>query len=405
MFQIYLVSAHGHRRIPEFLAGPDVRITLICCSHNVLKKSDFVDEVIVISDHKRCETFISKFLKNRELIESLDGWILFSGDEEMYQIANSNLSTELKLKLLPVRNANALKILGSKSGMVELANETGIKMPRSLTANSHEELLEHAKTYASAFLVKGSRGSGGTSVKKFETVTSLVNDPIPEEWFPVIIQEFVEGNERSIEALFNNGKLLAWMYADQIVYLRNKIGPTSSRRYRTPPLMDFHDVLIKFGEVTKAHGFGSMAFMYSIKDKQHYLVEADLRTNDWLNFGRIFGINWTEVMRANSPQSEKYPHILSEDGFYIRMWQREMEQALYDHDWRLAYSLLKIKRSDRHPHIYQDVSVNRALKLRLFRLLPLALAKTALALLPKSVERKLRERGIASKIGSQIAGG
>ena len=405
MFNIYLVSAHGDPRFPEILAGPDTRIILICCSASKVRASQFVDEVIEISNHRSCSNFVKELIANRSLIESLNGWIIFGRDDDMYQLGRSNLALELKLKLLPVKNPDTIHIPGSKCELVSLAKTARYKIPISENLNSSLELSSKLETFPTPFIIKSERGSGGMSVRRVNDSIELVILPIPESWYPIVIQEFIAEDLRGVDALFREGHLVAWMYCDNFKS-PTEFGPSTNRRYVEPPTLDFEEDLIKFGMATGAHGFANCSFFYIPSTNSHLLIEVDLRTNAWHQFGKIFGIEWRALMQ--DPLDEvlmkiKSPQILSPNGYSIVLWQRYIEYAIQNRKWRIIFRLLRMKKSERSPIDFQDVAINRGLLIGLFRLVPLAFAKFLYEFLPVDMKKRLKSQGTTARVADIIA--
>lgn len=405
MFNIYLVSAHGDRRLPEILAGPDTRIILICCSASKVRASQFVDEVIEISNHRSCSNFAKELIANRALIENLNGWIIFGRDDDMYQVGRSDLTLELKLKLLPVKNPDAIHIPGSKCELVSLAKTAHFKIPISENLNSSLELASRLETFSTPFIIKSERGSGGMSVRRVNNSIELAKLPIPESWYPIVIQEFIAEDLRGVDALFREGHLVAWMYCDNFES-PTEFGPSVSRRYVEPPALDFEEDLIKFGKATGAHGFANCSLFYFPTTNSHLLIEVDLRTNAWHQFGRIFGIEWKALMQDSLDEvlmRIESPQTLPPNGYSIVLWQRYIEYAIQNRKWRLIFNLLRMKRSERSPIDFQDVAMNRGLLIGLFRLVPLAFAKFLFGFLPVDMKRRLKSQGTTARIANIIA--
>ena len=405
MFNIYMVSAHGDRRLPEILSGPDTRIILICCSASKVRSSRFVDEVIEISNHRSCSNFAKELIANRALIESLNGWIIFGRDDDMYQIGRSDLTLELKLKLLPVKKPEAIHIPGSKCELVSLAKTAHYKMPISENLDSWSELFKKLETFPTPFIIKSERGSGGVSVRRVNNSIELAKLPLPESWYPIVIQEFITDDLRAVDALFREGHLVAWMYCDNFQF-PTEFGPSVSRRYVEPPALDFEQDLIKFGKATGAHGFANCSFFYFPSTDSHLLFEVDLRTNAWHHLGRIFGIEWKALMQ--DPLDEvlmeiKSPQNLSPNGYRIVLWQRYIEYAIQNRKWKILYRLLRMKRSERSPIDFQDEAINRGLLIGLFRLIPLAFAKFLFGFLPVDLKRRLKSQGTTARVATIIA--
>jgi hypothetical protein len=404
---IYFIAAHGEnfRRLPEFLAGPGVRITLICCTRSLLRKSEFIDQVVAVTQHPNCNNFVRDLLAHTELIKGINGWVIFASDEDLYNVAHSDLDEELKLKLLPVRRSDHVSIVGSKAQFIKTCKESEVPIPKSDVVDAPEQVHEVVKNFSTPFVIKADRGAGGAGVRVVSSEADLVLQPVPASWYPIVIQEFVFGEPRGVDAFFREGELLAWLYSGDFD-LPDALGPTMSRRYFEPPVLDFVEALKKYGRATGAHGFANGSLFYLPEEKRHVMFELDLRTNAWHHLGQKLGLDWVSMMSQpmeNFQGVVQYPTNLPPGGLTLKHWQRQIEFAIQARDWRTAIQLIRIPKRKRYPIEYKDASLNRAQVRGLLRLAVLAIAQSIFALLPSSLSKGLKERGATARIATIIA--
>jgi len=405
VLNIYLVCSHGDKRLPEALAAPGIRIILICCEKSQVRESKFVDEIVAITKHERCDEFTSDLINSRELLDRIDGWVIFGRDEEMYIFSRSDLPIEIKLKMLPIRNPQAISVLGSKANFIKHCTSASVPCPTTEVIPAPEFLENSLKNFSLPVIIKSDRGSGGMAVRVVNEIAELTREPLPQSWYPLIIQKFVEGDLRGVDALFRDGDLMGWMYCDRFVFL-TEFGPSVSRRYINPPTLDFEEALVKFGKATGAHGFANCSFFYLPEEERHLLFEVDLRTNAWHHLGKLFDLDWSALMQAPRQAGSHqihFPRHLPADGVTLNNWQRTIEIMIQDRQWRTVLRLLRMSKAERSPVDYQDGPINRAQMIGLFRLLPIAFAKLLFDFLPKSLRKKLKERGATARFSSRIA--
>lgn len=407
MLNIYFIAAHGEnfRRLPEFLAGPNVRITLICCTSSLLRKSEFIDEVITVSRHPKCTNFAQDLLSNTELLSEIDGWVIFASDDDLYKVAHSDIDQNLKLKLLPVQNPDFINLVGSKAEFIRTCIENRIPIPRSEIAISSDQIKKVIENFPAPFVVKGDQGSSGAVVRIVSGESKLAENPVPDSWYPIVVQAFVKGDPRGVDAFFRNGHLLAWIYSGFLV-TSSEFGPSLSRRYIEPPTFDFVEALQKYGATIGAHGFANCSFFYLAEENRHLTFEIDLRTNAWHHLGQKFGIDWIELM--TDPMDElvgnvRYPTQLPPVGLEVTHWQRHIEFAIHNRDWRTAIHLLRTPKNERFPVKYKDESLNQAQVQGLRQLAVVAIAQSCFELLPRKLRRFLKESGATGRFASKIA--
>jgi hypothetical protein len=406
MFNIYFIAAHGEnfRRLPEFLAGPDVRITLICCSESMLRKSKFIDEVIAISQHPHCADFIEKLTTDMQLLDRIDGWVIFASDDEMYGVAHSEITLDLKHKLLPFRKAEFFPLLNSKSKFVEACIEAGSSIPRSVIVETPVSLSNALKDFTSRVVIKRDQGAGGAGVRVIATESELDDEPIPDSWFPLVLQEYIPGDPRGVDAFFREGHLVAWMYCDNLQF-PTKYGPTVTRRYVDPPTLDFEESLQRFAKTTGAHGFANCSSFYLEEENRHLLFEVDMRTNAWHYYGPFFGLKWSNLMAKPLDEviSEvQRPRNIPKTGVQIIHWQRFAEYAVLNREWKTLFRLLRMKEADRSPVTFKDTAISRTQLLGLFRLGVLSFAKMVYETLPVNWQIALKRRGNTARFASRV---
>lgn len=282
------------RRMPEVLAGEDTEIRVVGPPGSVLASSSFVTSVSTVGDRGEAEAFTSTLLADAELLRSLPKWTLWGSDAEMFAVARSDLDLGLKLEILPVRRQEGLKMLGSKVGLALTAAALGITQPRSLVLRNASELAAGIGEFDRPTLIKGDQGGGGARVRETSRVLARPSESVPADWYPLLLQEFIVGDEVSVEALFGEGRLLAWQYSTPVI-LEGQFGRTVARDFVDPSSMDFVKSLQVLAAECGLHGFANCTFIRAA-DSCHQLVEVDMRANAWHQFGPQLGVDWRSLM-------------------------------------------------------------------------------------------------------------
>ena len=135
-FNIYLIGEFGGllKDIPLAFDHQNVKIYPVGGPYSLLKRHE---NFIEIRKHPEL-SFIQSFLMETKLISSLNGLVLIGSDREMREIAESDISLEIKLKLLPIKNPEAFKILDSKVGLQEVSNHLKLLAPKGFIVKGEE---------------------------------------------------------------------------------------------------------------------------------------------------------------------------------------------------------------------------------------------------------------------------
>lgn len=342
MFRITFIAAHSNlfNRLPETFQRPGVHITVIGCPSTVLATSPFIDRFIPIGRHAENETFVSDLIESGVLSspDVLGDWVIVAGDEELRELAESDLPEEILVRLLSASTPIGRASLGSKVGLAELSWVAGAKHPRTVIIRDPEDLPQALESFPKKFAIKADIGGAGQQVRICSDAKSLATHPIPAQWFPIIVQEFVEGSLVSVEALFKSGELLGYQYSEVEAVTWDR-GPSCIRRHRTPPTGEVDQPLQALARVSGAHGLANCTFIRSAETGEHLLIEADLRPNVHCQFAPELGLDWVDLM-LNPPTTPVYPRGLPPQGKIIRLYPTDIARALSQRSFRALYPWL-----------------------------------------------------------------
>ena len=305
----FLICEDGEllKNFPKLIKEKKSKITVISRKKSSLTKNKYVDRFISI-DSPASANFNDNFLANKKLISKLNGWIIWGNDEIMRRVANSNLPLTEKLRILPTKRKSGLRLLGSKVGQAEVANRLKLRVPKTMVAKNSAELRRYSSKFETPFIVKADRYGGGAFLKKVSNAKERKELRISKEWYPVVIQKFIVGQIISVEGFFKDGALIAWMYSsfkDSV----GEYGPSSSREFKNPDVLDFELDLILLAKECGLHGMFNCTFI--LKDTKHYLIEADARPNSWQFLYAYFKLPIMEIMNGEqeSPPTPLAPNL------------------------------------------------------------------------------------------------
>jgi hypothetical protein len=322
-------------RLPEALSCEQIFVDLFDVKNSVLAKSAFVRHHLVL-DHGKNEPLHKAVFRNRKKLSNLDyDYFLFADDLIAIELARKSKDVEMQLKLLPVRRAEGIRLVGSKVGFVNVAHVAKIKIPRSLVARNPNELVELSRSFNSKYLVKADVGGGGSTVRRFKEPVNFSQAKELKSWFPVVVQEEIEGTLISVEGFYDSGKLLGWVYSKFDVESW-EFGPSTRRTYFDPPGFDFEQTLMEFGSASGFHGFMNATFIWNEEEKFHYLFEADNRANGWHQFANRFGVHWGNLFANSERIIDPVRQKLPQQQVTFSLFPREPLFGIYIGKWKPA---------------------------------------------------------------------
>ncbi len=320
------ISSRIHERLPRNL----FRVRAISGPKSPFRRSTFVDEYVALGGSR--DSSISEIVDAAEQGGiAPDDWVISGTDALLRALAQSMIPEARKLSLLPTKKPEGLLLLGSKAGLVEIARRHGIRMARTELVSNREDLAHALAGATYPLMLKGDGGASGQQVRFVDSRSAVDVETIPAPWFPVLLQEHIEGPMVSVEALFRKGQLTRYLYSRALQFTHSR-GPSTARHFQSPLAVDFIEPLEKLGQVAGLHGFANCSFVWDESRQSHWLFEVDMRPNRWHQFGPDLGVNWAEGMWAApiAPISGESPHREA----VIRLYPREIANALASRNYR-----------------------------------------------------------------------
>jgi len=312
--------------LPNALKSAGFSTLLIGAPGMQLIKSPWIDSSIVLSSSVQSR-FLQELFEKEELLMELTGTFLWSSDQIMREVAQSDIPLKLKLKLLPTQNENYLEMLGSKIGQFEKMSALGIPYPNSQSISSKTELVNSVVKMPGKVLAKGDFSGGGAQVRIFESVTKEDLALLPDDWFPILLQEFVPSKRVGVEAYYRDGDLVQWFYAtvESDIYA---LGPSMGRTYLVPESLDFVEHLEKIGKSANLNGFVNVSLLVDPNTGLHKFFEFDLRPNAWhhifFDFNVPFKSIWNKSIKFQPNEYLPSPLLVYEPArlfdYFLRRW-------------------------------------------------------------------------------------
>jgi hypothetical protein len=396
--KIFLVSPHGYNLVNLLpaLKPEKNEITVVGCPKSIFAKNEGKYRFISLGNHEECSQFANKLVTNNALLDSLEGWIIFGDDAVLYEVANSSLSIEKKLQILPVNTVEALSIVGSKKGFAEISKKYNWKAPKSVVCDSPEILIAVAEDIGYPLFIKADCGSGGAQVKKIMNLPELQREEIPQSWFPLVVQESIEGTECGLGLFYWHGELRFIDFADEALSME-KFGPTYKRRIFIPQSFDALDSLHEMGRVLGLHGFVNGSSMFDSHHNSHWVFEMDLRPNAWHFLFNKLGYSLEDLTKEVSfPGEFPLQPVLPSGFIYVHIISRHIGQILNQRAWGQFWKLALSSLTKNPNEILID-------PIPFHRYVIIFFAKIASIALPSRLLTAFRKNGFAYKVYRLLA--
>lgn len=335
-------------------AWPEVMMTAL----NLLTRTGFAVDVISTNPlFKRSRSIRDYFLAKHndvllkiasEKIKKEYSLVVIGDDPTLGKILHSDLSTGEKLALLPVTSKEHLAHVFSKTGLSRAFRKNGLLTPDFRIANDEDGLKNAARELGHPFFIKLDSASGGTGIFESSDPGDLDDAIGRVKAYPVLVQKKVQGVEVSMEAFYQNGKLIHFACSMPEKY-KYRFGPTMVRRYIQISLLEqrIFDDLGLLGRALGAHGFVNISSIRSNIDGNLYFFEADMRPNLWLAHPRYFGDDPAKVIRRHfltgATLEQPYPFDV-----------RYPPEILLSHALRIGWSDLFLNRYQVWKHLPEN---------------------------------------------------
>lgn len=320
--------------IPFMYKKAGQKVVVFCCETSWLKSNKFFDEWIDASkDKAEFATNLIKLVKEKG--NQFDKVVLL--DDETIKLLDGYITEEeIFTKIMPLTKIENRDILASKIGMSRVFERNNITTPRYLNYKEEMDLLCLDQKLDFPVLLKVDFSFSGIGIRKCNAPSEL-KEKIEElhDKENVVIQEFIEGEDVGVEALFEKGKLICYQCAKVLEYMNNEFSFTTKRIYYRNKKIE--EILITLGERVGLNSFASIGFIYNKERDAYYLIEVDSRTNSWMPYSRFTKHSFIDALREVSTGKKEERQLTEKEE------NKEIEIAIFDRDMRRCFKAKDIK--------------------------------------------------------------
>ena len=268
--------------MPYIFAKAGYAVDVFCPLKSWLSSNSYItNHIISSSDDLKFLNELVALIKQ----EKYD-WILLTEDPLIELVKREIKDEDLLELLLPVKNKDARDILSSKIGFSTYFQSIGVDTPAYIGFQIGINDLNDLNALQFPVLNKYDLSWGGSDMAISHDVQEIqeVLNGLPKH-AKLLIQEFIEGDEIRVDALFYNGMLLNYFCAEVLSHTKDQFSYTTRRSYYAYP--ELSPLLTLIGEKIAAHGFANISIIRDKRTSIHYLIEIDVRPNSWMAYSNI----------------------------------------------------------------------------------------------------------------------
>ena len=289
-------------RLLPTLAQASLGVHVLEPRSNYLRRSKYVIGHTLLPDEPDVRHAILRSLVEQSLRP--EDWVVCASDDVMWDIGDSDLPLEAKVRLLPIMREHGLNAVTSKIGMAEALAQCGARQRDFEVAVALADLPAAAARLGYPVIVKTNRGASGDGIGVLRTPEDDFAPRVPSLG-PYLIERFVEGELMAVEALYLRGRLVAMAYS-HCIETAGAFGVSIVREYRELDDSVLKESLGKLGECIGLDGFANISMIRCV-DGTHAIFEVDVRPNAWHAYLPKLGLDLGAAVSSRLIQGAEPP--------------------------------------------------------------------------------------------------
>jgi len=229
-------------------------------------------------NEKKFVSFLVK--KCEEIREKYGGEILILPIHEETYVLAKHAKKFPKYVNFVFSDFKTLNSVQNKGLLIGLAKKNKVNMPNSYLVKTSRDISKVEKKIRYPVFIKHFEGSGSVGIFKADSVQEY-RKILKKQKFPLVVQEYVAGDDYCCCALFKNGKKIALFNYTAIQTYPVRGGTTVYRKNISHPGIDREAMKLLKG--TKWTGVAELDFRVDKKTGKAYLIEVNPRFWGGLN--------------------------------------------------------------------------------------------------------------------------
>lgn len=337
MYKVLLVSVASFfdstGEIPYMFKRAGCKVDVFCDHASWLLSNKYYDDWIESGGDE--ETFRDDLLRLIERDPDYYDWIVLLEDVVVKLMNKAITSEALFKKILPITKIENREVLSSKAGLSIVCQKHGIATPRFLNYDEASGIETIKEQLHFPILLKEDFSFSGIGIKYCEE-PALFEECLDRVWDKsnLVLQEFIEGKDIGIEALFSHGELVMYNAADILSYMYDKFSFTTRRKYYQSDAITAK--LKELGKSVGINGFASIQYIYHPERDIYYLIELDIRTNSWMPYSRFMACDFSEGIKRiiNGPVNGSVPKIQPVKAVEVAIFDRDVRRCIKNKDYK-----------------------------------------------------------------------
>jgi len=260
-------------------------------------------------------------------------WIVLTDDDALRMVHDYADDTQAQ-SLLPLQYMSYQGLAGSKATLSLLSQQHDICTPLFAVYEGVGDIVQTSSNVPYPLLLKVDRSGGGKGIffcsdeEELRAAYAQIKD---DQRKNIVVQQYIYGDNISVEALFRNGVLLACARARVVTNTQSEFSVSCVREYEPDEILTTQ--VASIGKKLGFNGFCSFTFLQECATHRYYLVEADLRTHLWFVLSRFAGVDFAKAIQAYLTDSKSFLPQFAET-VHMRHFYRDMVRTLRAKDWR-----------------------------------------------------------------------
>ncbi len=291
-----LADAIGATRLPRLFHDAGCRVTVYCPAHFAIRYSRYAHRHIPAPEDP--EEFVATLGRH------------FAAEGECYQWAGAGEETSLRAimaykghenwasRIMPVSdNPDSLALITSKVELLSHAESFGIRIPAQQRFDSIAAVEAAASRLSYPLVVKLPESMAASGVRFVGSREELCQQKWEDEaaQVPVIIQDFVTGENGSTEVLFEHGRPVCWLSSFHREFWPNFLAASCVRELVDLP--EIEELLQKVGSMTGFHGLAGIDWIRNPVNQMLYFIELNPRPTPCYHLGSRVGVDFSRALR------------------------------------------------------------------------------------------------------------
>lgn len=328
----------GINRLPPLLRQAGFAVDVFCARNCRLSASQYV--TARVSQAATFSDFVADLGAFLVRSQTTYCWKLVA-DDPLLMALSAHRQQEWVQSLLPASGPGQDFLL-SKLAFPLMAGRAGIRVPKTVVHHDPDALRAAAEQLGYPLILKRPQGFSGQSVFRIESPVQLASAlQAFKKDSATLLQEQIAGVEVGATAVWQRGRLLAWLAFEKVRTWPGRFGPASMVRLCAPPQMQ--EMLEKMGQVSGFHGLGGADFMQDASGNL-FALEQHGRPNGQFILADRVGIDLPALLRTLilAPEHTNQQHRPQQpvqspqihDTRWIPLFPQEAERQLARGQWR-----------------------------------------------------------------------